>query len=364
MVRSFLAGELSHDILAQMHETGTLHSDTFHKALAERGWVGLSWPAQFGGADRSTRDIATYFEEAYYAGAPVDGHLITYMVGTTILKFGTPQQQERFVQAFADGRALACLGYTEPDSGSDLASVRTSARRSGDHYVVNGAKIFTTLAHVSDYVFLLARTDPDAERHRGLSMFLVPMPDVDVKPIHTMGGERTNATFYDDVRVPVEHRIGAEGQGWEVVTGALVVERASMAGFLGQARRVYDDIVMALGPDDLQNRAVAAAVARAGLRIRAAAALVDRVVDRLDGNDLDETTAAKGKLAITEAFRATAELGIHLVGDRAVTRRGPYDAVGRLENNFRHSVVSTIYGGTSEIMRNIIARRGLGLGGS
>ncbi len=189
-------------------------------------------------------DSAVFAEEAGYAHAPVDGLQTADIVAQTLLRVGTPDQQRRFIEPIRRGELLVCLGFTEPEAGSDVAAATTRAVRDGDEWLLTGSKMFTTLAHVSDFVFLLARTDPEVPKHEGLTVFLVPLdaPGVEIRPVATLGGERTNATFYDAVRVRDADRVGEVDGGWSVMALALDVERAG-ADYAAQARRVLDECV-------------------------------------------------------------------------------------------------------------------------
>ena len=243
-VGDFLAEHMTPEVHHRMRETGTFHDAGFHRALAARGWIGLSWPGPDGRRTHSAYDSAVFAEEAGYAHAPVDGLQTANIVAQTLLRVGTPDQQRRFIEPIRRGELLVCLGFTEPGAGSDVAAATTRAVRDGDEWLLTGSKMFTTLAHVSDFVFLLARTDPEVPKHEGLTVFLVPLdaPGVEIRPVATLGGERTNATFYDAVRVRDADRVGEVDGGWSVMALALDVERAG-ADYAAQARRVLDECV-------------------------------------------------------------------------------------------------------------------------
>ncbi len=243
-VGDFLAEHMTPEVHHRMRETGTFHDAGFHRALAARGWIGLSWPGPDGRRTHSAYDSAVFAEEAGYAHAPVDGLQTANIVAQTLLRVGTPDQQRRFIEPIRRGELLVCLGFTEPEAGSDVAAATTRAVRDGDEWLLTGSKMFTTLAHVSDFVFLLARTDPEVPKHEGLTVFLVPLdaPGVEIRPVATLGGERTNATFYDAVRVRDADRVGEVDGGWSVMALALDVERAG-ADYAAQARRVLDECV-------------------------------------------------------------------------------------------------------------------------
>ncbi len=359
-------------VRAEVHQTGTLHNDALHHAFARKGWIGGSWAGVEGAAQMSAGDAGIFWETVHRLGAPVDGQQLSEMVGYVIMQLGTPEQKAKFVAPMVEGDLLVSLGYSEADSGSDVAAATTRAVRTEGGYLISGAKMFTTLAHVSNYVFLLARTNPDVPKHRGLSMFMVPLsaPGITIQPIETFGGERTNATFYDEVFVPEENRIGAENAGWSVIAAALDFERAAMGGYVGQALRVFDALVDALTatvPSRTNEPALRRQLALENIKLEAARALMDRVFCRLAEQEPLSVEAAMTKLHVTEVLKDLSHLALDLVGAASLlTHDAPGSAPGTaasgvLEHAFRHSQVSTIYGGSNEIQRNIIAQRSLGL---
>ena len=337
-------------LVAEAWAIGTLHDDRLHSRMAEEGWVCAYFPSEYGGRDATYRDVARLYEVMHYRGLPIDGVQITEMAAYAVLKAGSESLKRAILPEVASGKALICLGLTEPDAGSDLASVRTIAERSGDGYVIRGAKMFTTLAHVSDYVFLLARTDPNVDNHAGLSTFLVPIRgNVEIRAVDTFGGERTNATFYDDIYVPSEMRVGEENNGWRVVRYALDYERSLIAGYVGQVRRLFDSVQRGLG--------AVGDMAQWYGRLEAASALADRVATRADMHLPFMVEASMAKLLVTETFKALAYYAIEVGGVSGLISSD--DHAHSLEHVFRHSHVTTIYGGTSEVQRELIAARRL-----
>jgi len=372
-VAAFLHEHLTPDVQHAMHTSGTFHDAGFHRALASRGWIGLAWPRPDGSTARGPFETAVFADEAGYAHAPVDGLQTSNIVAQVLLRVGTPEQRERFVEEIRRGETLVCLGFTEPEAGSDVAAARTRAVRDGDGWVIDGSKMFTTLAHVSDYVFLLARTDPDVPKHRGLTTFLVPLDavGVEVQPVETLGGERTNATFYDGVRIPDALRIGEVDRGWEVMALALDVERAG-ADYCAQARRVLDE-TMAWGATGEVERAVLADpvvrddLARLTEDLRAAELAAWKVVTLVDAGDPINVEASMAKLLGAVVFQRVCERCLDVLGGAGIVRgsaetgTGPEASARWIEAAWRHSKVTSIYGGTNEVQRNIIAQRGLGL---
>ena len=221
--RQLLAEELTPERMGRVHHTGTFHDRDFHRALAARGWLAPGWPVELGGRGLDALEVLAFSEELAEAGAPMYGAATTMMIAGVIREVGTDGQRTAIIPRALNGEILIVLGFTEPECGSDVAAVATRAVRQGDQWVINGQKMFTTNAHVADYVFLLARTDPDALKHKGLTTFLVPLdqPGVTIQAVMTMSGERTNVTYYDDVPVDDAWRIGAVNDGWNTMSVAL-----------------------------------------------------------------------------------------------------------------------------------------------
>jgi len=363
-VRAFFAEHLTDDVVARVHETGTVHDWGLHRALAERGWLAASWPRELGGQERDPFEMVAFDEEVARAGAPMDGWGTTELVARTLSIVGSDEQKQRIIAPALRGEILVCLGYSEPDAGSDVASVVTRAVRDGDEWVVNGQKMFTTMAHESDYVFLLTRTNPDVPKHRGLTMFLVPLDaaGVEIAPVRTLGGERTNITFYNDVRVPDSARVGEVDGGWDVMTVALAFERNPTAnGEEGRLLRRMLRWARETGAfNDVTMRDV---LARVATETEVGRLLAYRMAWVSARGELPIVEGSEAKLFGSESFRrASADL-LALLGPSGVLQRGEAGAPvdGWAEHAFRHAVVTTIYAGSSEIQRSIIAERGLGL---
>jgi alkylation response protein AidB-like acyl-CoA dehydrogenase len=332
--------------------TDTHHDRTFHEAVARRGWVGMTWPRAYGGSGLGPDELSIYWELVHYHEAPADAQMTTEMVGQVILERGTEEQRRRFLPAMTAGSCIAALGYTEADAGSDLAGVKTRADLAPGGYVINGSKLFTTHAHHADYVLLLARTDVAASRHAGLSLFLVPLadPGIEVHPILTLGGSRTNATFYSDVFVPDDLRIGAE--------------RMLLGGLVGELRRTIDDLTGALGELDMvADEHVQAAVGSMRVRVESAAALCDHLYARVRSGADISVPAAMTKVAISETIREICYEALDLIGPLSLATGASRLAVasGHLEYMFRHAQVLPVWAGANEVQRDLIARRGLGL---
>jgi alkylation response protein AidB-like acyl-CoA dehydrogenase len=290
---------------------------------------------------------------------------VSELVARTLAVTGTDEQRRRIVPSVLAGEIIVCLGYSEPDSGSDVAAATTRAERDGDQWVINGQKMFTTLAHEASYVFLLTRTNPEVPKHRGLTMFLVPMdtPGIEVTPVHTLSGERTNITYYTDVRVADDWRVGAVDGGWDVLRVALAFERRpTMVGELDRLLRQYLDWARRQ-PGLLVQPTVRARIASALVDLEAGRRLSERMAAMTADGDLPVVEGSMAKLWSSEALvRAAANLLDSLGADGVLRAGGPgAPAGGAVEHMLRHAQVTTIRAGTSEIQRTIIAERGLGL---
>jgi alkylation response protein AidB-like acyl-CoA dehydrogenase len=363
-VRAFLDEHLTRDIVERALTSGTMHDWGLHRAICERGYLAAGWPVEVGGLGRSAIDQTLLNQELFGSGAPIDGLSIAAMVGATLMLRGTDQQRAEVVPRILAGEVLCCLGYSEPDAGSDVAAVATRAVRDGDTWVIEGQKMFTTMAHEAQYVFLLCRSNLEVPKHQGLTMFLVPMdtPGIEVTPVHTMGGERTNITFYSDVRVPDSCRVGEVDDGWNVMHAALVYERNSANW--GEPDHLVESVARwARETGRLEDRAVQEVLARWTTELEVGRLLLFRSAWLSAQGALPHVEGSMAKLHITEAFvRASSEL-LDLLGPEGLLPLGePGTALhGLVEHAFRHAVVTTIYGGSSEVQREIIAGRGLGL---
>jgi alkylation response protein AidB-like acyl-CoA dehydrogenase len=363
-VRAFLDAHLTNDVIERAHQTGTMHDAGLHRAIAERGYLAAGWPEEVGGQGRSAVEMTALMQELYGAGAPVDSMGIASMVAATLVLCGNEHQRTEIVPRILAGNALCCLGYSEPDAGSDVAAVQTRAVRDGDEWIINGQKMFTTMAHEADYVFLLTRTTPEKPKHKGLTMFLVPMrsPGVEVTPVHTLGGERTNITFYTDVRVPDSCRVGDVDAGWSVMHAALVYERNS-ANWGEPDRLVREVAAWAVSTGAIADALVADRLAEHATTMEVGRLLVFRTATEAATGAMTAVEGSMAKLFITEAFTRAASDLLDVLGAHGALQHGDDGApvAGLVEHAYRHSTVTTIYGGSSEVQRGIIAERGLGL---
>jgi 3-oxochol-4-en-24-oyl-CoA dehydrogenase len=351
-VRAFLAAHLTDATRERSRRTGTVHDWEFHRAMAKRGWLDATWRLD-------AFHVQALKEELGRAGAPIDGWGTSDLVAHTIDIVGTDEQRSVIVPRVLNGEIVICLGYSEPDAGSDVAAVRTRAARDGDQWVIDGQKMFTTLAHEATYVFLLARTNPDVGKHRGLTLFLVPMdaPGIEVRPIETLGGERTNVTFYSGVRVSDAWRVGDIDGGWNVMKVALAFERNPLA--LADSLRLLDHVIdWASRTGSFDNPFVAERVGRLAIDVEVGRLLARKMAQVSEAGDLPTVEGSMAKLWTSEALVRHASAFLDCLVPEAIVQDGP---ASWAEQAHRHAPVTTIYAGTSEIQRSIIAERGLGL---
>jgi 3-oxochol-4-en-24-oyl-CoA dehydrogenase len=362
-VRALLAQHVTDEVQERVRQTGTVHDWELHRAFAAKGWIGISWPVEDGGQGRDPWEVRAFAEECALADAPTDGLSTSTMIANTLRVVGSPEHKARVLPEVLAGEALLCMGYSEPEAGSDVAATRTTAVRDGDDWIINGEKIFTSMAHEAKYVFLLTRTNPDVPKHKGLTMFLVPMdtPGVTVEALHTLGAPgRTNRTFYRDVRVADSWRVGDVDGGWAVMNVALTFERGST---LSAALALRETVAWARSSGRISEPGVRARLARVHVDNEVSALLSVRTTWVAASGALPGVEGAMTKLYSAESMqRATADL-LDLVGaEGLLTEEAPdAPAAGTAEQEWRKSAVVTVYGGTSEVMRGIIAERHLGL---
>jgi len=373
-VREFIQRELPPELRDTDGESGLFGRSEAMKLwrsrVAARGWIAPHWPKEYGGAGMSVKDQFILNEEFAEAEAPNVGGFGVMMIGPTLIVHGTEEQKRRFLPGILKGETIWCQGYSEPNAGSDLASLQTRAVRDGDDYIINGQKIWTTGAQYADWMYMLARTDPDAPKHRGISMFLVDMksPGITVQPLTTMAGTQTfNQVFFENVRVPAENRVGEENRGWYVGATLLDFERSGIGNAVGvrkQLERLLNYVRSE--PEKLTvrfNRNVRLEFADRWIEASVAKWLSYRVISMQAAGQIPNYEASMTKLYMSELQQRIAALAMHLAGMRGLlATRGPHQALdGRAGFNYVNAVSSTIAGGTSEIQRNIIATRGLGL---
>jgi alkylation response protein AidB-like acyl-CoA dehydrogenase len=339
------------------------------RQMGSDGWLGIGWPKEYGGQARSMVDQLIFMDEASLVGAPVP-FLTINTVGPTLMQYGTDAQRDEFLPKILAGEMHFSIGYSEPGAGTDLASLTTRAVRDGDEYVVNGQKMWTSLIQYADYVWLAARTDPDAKRHKGLSMFLVSTdsPGFSWTPVPTVAGMTTSATFYDDVRVPAENLVGGENDGWKLITNQLNHERVALCSaapvqnMLEEVRVWATDTRLPDGRRVIDQEWVQVHLARVHAKAEFLKLINWKIAwgvkHGLGPQDASATKVFGTELSI-EAYRALMEV----IGPEATVQRGSPGAVlrGRLERMYRSALILTFGGGTNEVQRDIIAMVGLGL---
>ncbi|MFE6610827.1 acyl-CoA dehydrogenase family protein [Amycolatopsis sp. NPDC057786] len=338
--------------------------------LGSAGWLAIGWPREYGGQDRPMLDQLIFTDEAAAAGVPVP-FLTVNTVGPTIMRYGTEDQKAFYLPKIAAGELHFAIGYSEPGAGTDLASLRTRAVRDGDDYVINGQKMWTSLIEYADYVWLAARTDPDARKHKGLSMLIVPTsaPGFSWTKVHTVAGPGTSATYYDDVRVPVTSRVAGENEGWPLITNQLNHERVALtsaAPIQTSLREVRSWAQTTKLPDG--SRVIDQPWVRLHLaRIHTHAEYLKlrnwRIAWAATSSELGPAEASATKVFGTEFATEAYRLMMEILGAGAVVREGSPGAQlrGRIERLHRSSLILTFGGGTNEIQRDMIAATALGL---
>lgn len=367
---TLMTPERSEALMAVGGEYGT--GNAYRETVAQMGrdgWLALGWPKEYGGQARSTMDQLIFTDEAAIAGAPVP-FLTINSVAPTIMAFGTEEQKKFYLPKIANGDLHFSIGYSEPEAGTDLANLRTSATRDGDDYVINGQKMWTSLIQYADYVWLAVRTNAEAKKHRGISMLIVPTSAEGFSwtPVRTMAGTTTSATYYQDVRVPVGNRVGEENGGWKLVTNQLNHERVALVS----AQPLFIALTLvrewAQNTKDARgNRLIDSEWVQLNLaRVHAKAEYLKLINWELASSEDEapspaDASAAKvfGTELATEAYRLLMEI----LGPSATLRQDSHGALlrGRLERMHRSSLILTFGGGTNEVQRDIIGMTALGL---
>ena len=335
-----------------------------NRALGEAGWIGMSWPVELGGRGLS-RLTATLVEEVFgYHWLPLSSYLLSYKtIGAAIERFAAPALVERLLPPIARGELVFCQGFSEPGAGSDLGSLTTRAELRGETFVVTGHKIWTSSAHLADWIYLAVRTDPDA-KHRGITVLVCPIdtPGIEVRTFPTLGGGYLCETFLDGVEIPVTNIVGAVNGGWDVLMYTLDFERVT-AEKLGGFAWVLDAVEERLRETERLDRHAAVRLARLRGELDASRLLSFRAADRLDRGLPGSATSAMAKLSGARIAQRVGDATVDLLGLEGLADASPEAAVqGRAAALYRASVGSTIAGGTAEVQQLVIARRGLDLG--
>jgi len=374
-VREFIAREAPKDV--QRGEGGFGGQGEAWKAwvkkLAARGWVAPAWPKEYGGAGMSVMEQFIFNWEMAEARAPRPGGIATGFAGPTLIVHGTEEQKKKYLPEILEGDVVWCQGYSEPGAGSDLASIQTRAIRDGDDYVVNGQKIWTSGGHMAKWMILLARTDPDAPKHRGITYFIADMkaPGVTVRPLVNMAyTHEFNEVFFEDVRIPKENIIGEENRGWYLAQTTLSFERSNIGGAVGARQGVEDLVKLAksskystLRADPAVRFELVDRMVEAGVATQMSLKIISIQAKEGVAPGHEASVAKLYGTELNQRIARTAMKVFGLYGQIDSKSPGIEDArlLGRYKYQYLRSVANTIEGGTSEIQRNIIATRGLGL---
>ncbi|GIW18270.1 acyl-CoA dehydrogenase family protein [Tepidiforma sp.] len=374
-LRAFLKAELPPDFEGDDDffdaEAAIPFARAFMRKLGARRWLAPAWPERYGGMGATAIEQFILNEELAYHRAPAGGRLFTIgIVGPTLLVHGTEEQKAEFLPKMASGEEWYCQGFSEPESGSDLASLQTRAVREGDDYVINGQKVWASNAHAADRMLLLARTDPERPKHKGISAFLVDMrsPGITVQGIDNMAYRHDfNRVFFEDVRVPAKNLLGGEHNGWYVATTTLDFERSNIAAISGARRTVHDLVRWAKerhpGGRPWDRPAVRAKLADLVVKAEVGRLVAFRTAWLQAKGEVPNYEASIGKIWMAMLGVEVANAGLGLLGAYGALKPGsPWAQLrGRVATSYLLAVAGPVGGGTAEIQRNIIAQRGLGL---
>jgi alkylation response protein AidB-like acyl-CoA dehydrogenase len=368
-LRAYFADLMTPEVLAEVAkgESGGPNCLAAVRKMGADGWLGIGWPTQYGGQGRGDVEQFIFSDEAWRAGAPIP-FLTINTVGKTIMEFGSQEQKDFFLPKILAGELHFSIGYTEPNAGTDLASLRTSAVKDGDEWVINGQKIYTSLASYADYIWLAVRTDPDAPKHKGISIFAVPTtdPGFSYTKINTMVNASTFNTYYDNVRVGDEAVIAGVNRGWDLIVNQLNYERVSLAP-PGMLSRTYAETLrwaqetkLADGRRVVDQEWVQINLATVRAKLDYLQLIGWKVASSGGANPADaSSTKVFGTELFCEAYRLLSEV----VGPAASLRKGSPGAVlaGRIERAMQGSLILTFGGGVNEVQRDLISLFGLGL---
>ena len=371
-IRDYFTGLMTEETRENLsHEVGGAAYKEVIRQIGKDGWLGVGWPKEWGGQGFTGIEQLIFLDEARRAGAPLP-FVTLNTVGPALMRHGTEEQKKKFLPLILGGEVHFAIGYSEPEAGTDLASLQTRAERRGDEYVINGTKMYTSGANDADYIWLAVRTDPEARKHKGISILITPTddPGFRVAPIFTVGDGRTNMTYYDDVHVPLTNRVGEENAGWQLITTQLNYERIGLGVWGCIAQRLVDDAIRfarETETDDgrllIEHGWVQTALAEAYARTEAAKVMNWRMAWELEGGRLDPARASSVKVFGTEELTEIYRLLLDVLGTPGLIKSGSPGAVlkGEIEMQYRACQINTFGGGVNEIQRQIVAMMGLGL---
>ncbi|MBK6438860.1 MAG: acyl-CoA dehydrogenase family protein [Candidatus Microthrix sp.] len=371
-LRDYYDRLLTPEVREALHEeegVGRVHREIIGQ-MARDGWMGIGWPTEYGGQGRSQIEQFIFYDESMRSGAPVP-MLTINTVGPTIMKNGTDEQKRRFLPRILAGEILFCIGYSESEAGTDLASLTTKATRDGDEYVISGQKMWTSLASDADYCWLAVRTNAEASKHKGISMVVVPMDadGITIEPLHLLSQHDINQVYYDDVRVRADNLVGGENNGWSLIVDQLNHERVTLcsSGLLEQAYTEVRDWALATRNADgrrvVDDEWVQMNLARVRAGLDYLRLINWKVAWTGTQGTLDVADASTIKVFGTEWYLESFRLLMEVLGPRGYVARGSAGDLlaGRLEMNYRSLLILTFGGGTNEIQRDLIAMFGLGM---
>lgn len=351
-------------------ESGELYKELIRQQ-GKDNMLAVGWPEQYGGRGLTQSEQLIRYEEALLASAPTP-FVTLNTVGPAIMSRGTEEQKQRFLPGIAGGELHFCIGYTEPGAGTDLASLTTSAVKNGDHYVVNGNKVFTSGAEGADYVWLAVRTDTEVRKHKGISILVADTkdPGFSYGPIHTMGGVHTNVSYYTDVKVPTDMIIGEENAGWRLITEQLNHERVGLAAWGIQGWKVFRqamdwarDTKNADGLRVIDDPTAQRNLAEVYAHLEAMRVMNARMSWQLDQDEMSPVFPSAIKVYSTEIMIEICRLLMDVVGPHALIAADSEGSVlhGNLEHEYRRATINTFGGGVVEVLRGLVATHGLGM---
>ncbi len=369
-VRAFLTEAVTPVLRSELSEHGQELPDgevaAFRRRVGRQGWFGLNWPSEYGGLGLGAVYQHLLMREFEYWGVPGPDLTVT-SVAPMIMRHGTEANKREFLPPIARGELICAVGYSEPEAGTDLASLRTQAVRDGDEWVITGSKIWNSVANRATHEWLCVRTDPSAPRHRGISVIMVAtnLPGIQIRPLYAWSGYRTNEAFFDEVRVPVGNLIGELNRGWTYITGALDLERGALTN-AGDLRRALDELTTLATRDGsalLQAPGFRRRLAQAHADLEAAELMGYQAASLLESGVIPTVEVSVEKIFTSELRQRIADLAIDVLGpDGLRAYRSPGAPVdGKFERLYRISPLMRFGGGTNEVLRDVIAQRGHGM---